>query len=307
MNNQQIIPCLWFDSHAEEAMTLYTSAFKNSRIESIKRYPDEPTHDVLKGQEGKVLTGIFNLAGYRFMCLDGGPVFQFTPAVSYFVNCDTEAELDDLWAKLSEGGMVMMPLQKYPFSEKFGWLADKFGLSWQLNLVQPGKTASKITPFLMFVGDQHGNAEDAMKLYTSLFANSHIERIERYGEGEDGQPGTVKQGAFRLNGQDFIAMDSNFEHNFTFTGASSFHVWCDTQEQIDHFWNALSANPEAEQCGWLQDKFGVSWQIVPTVLPELLEDPDPVKANNVMNAMLQMKKLNIAELQQARELSSNLS
>ena len=109
-----------------------------------------------------------------------GPEFKFTPAVSFFVTCETTAEIDELWQKLSEAGSVLMPLDTYPFSEKFGWLADKYGLSWQLSV---GSAAQKIMPFFMYVGDQ-GKAEEAIELYTSLFADSRILNIERYGDGE---------------------------------------------------------------------------------------------------------------------------
>src|SRR5690349_21905435 len=214
VNMQKITPFLWFDTQAEDAMKFYTSCFNNSKIVSINRYPEGPLDDPMKGMEGKVITGVFELAGQQFMALDGGPAFKFTPAISFFVNCETEEEVDHLWEKLSDGGMALMPLQKYPFSEKFGWIMDRYGLTWQVNL---GARSQKITPFLMFVGKQHGNAEEAMNFYTSLFKNSSVERVERYGAGEDGENGTVKHAVFRLNGQEFMAIDSNAAHPFTFT------------------------------------------------------------------------------------------
>lgn len=293
---QKITPCLWYDTHAEEAMNLLTSLFPNSKVTFVQRYPQEPLDIPIQGMEGKVLTEIFELDGQQFMALDGGPAFKFTPAVSFFVNCETEEEVNRLWEKLSEGGSVMMPLQDYPFSKKFGWLADKYGLSWQVNL---GARKQKITSFLMFTGNQHGKAEEAMRFYASLFENSGIDTMERYGAGENGQAGTVKHAVFRLHGQEFMAMDSNFEHGFTFNEAISFQVECKTQEEVDYLWTHLSAVPEAEQCGWLKDKYGVSWQIIPTALSELMTDPDPVKSRRVMDAMLQMKKIDIAGLQKA--------
>jgi predicted 3-demethylubiquinone-9 3-methyltransferase (glyoxalase superfamily) len=294
---QKITPFLWFDNQADSAIKFYTSLFKNSKINHIRRYPDEGLEGPMKGMEGKVITGEFELEGQRFLALDGGPAFKFTPAISFYVNCESEAEIDQLWASLSEGGMALMPLDKYDFSEKFGWLMDKYGLTWQLNL---GARAQKITPFLMFVGKQHGKAEEAINFYTSLFKNSKIEHIERYGAGED-SPGTVKHATFQLAGQDFMAIDSSYAHDFTFTEAISFYVECGPQEEVDHFWNKLSADPSAEQCGWLKDKFGVSWQIIPTALPELMSDPDPKKSRRVMEAMLQMKKIDIASLKKAYE------
>jgi predicted 3-demethylubiquinone-9 3-methyltransferase (glyoxalase superfamily) len=296
---QKITPFLWFDSQAEEAMNFYTAVFDNSKIVEINRYPEGPLEGPMAGMEGKVLTGVFQLAGFQFMALDGGPQFKFTPAISFFVNCDTEAEIDALWAALSEGGEVAMPLQAYPFSPRFGWIQDKYGLSWQLNL---GQSDTKITPFLLFVGDQNGQAETAVNDYTALFEDSGISHLMHFEAGDPiGVEGTVKQAAFTLHGQPFLAMDGGLVHDFTFTEAISFYVECDTQEEVDHFWHALSAHPEAEQCGWLKDKYGVSWQIIPTALGELMSDPDPEKSRRVTEAMLQMKKIEVAGLKQAYE------
>src|SRR5690606_37668933 len=269
---------------------------------SIKRYPDGPLEGPMAGMEGKVLTGIFELAGQRFMALDGGPYFKFTPAISFFVSGETAEEIDAIWAKLMDGGSVLMPLQQYPFSEKFGWVQDKYGMSWQLNV---GARAQKITPFLMFVGEQHGKAEEAMTFYTSLFDNSGIEHIVRYGPGQEEEEGTVTHAVFQLNGQDFMAMESSREHAFTFTEATSFYVECESQAEVDNFWHKLSAHPEAEQCGWLKDRYGLSWQIIPTALTELMNDPDPVKAKRVTEAMLQMKKIDIEALRAAYEQTTS--
>ncbi|MCB9452964.1 MAG: VOC family protein [Anaerolineaceae bacterium] len=294
--NPKIRTFLWFDTQAEEAMHFYTSIFANSRIESIQRYPDGPLEGPWKGMEGKVITGVFELAGQQFMALDGGPMFKFTPSLSLFVNCETIQEIDSIWEQLSEGGSALMPLQKYQFSEKFGWLNDRYGLSWQLNLAA---RAQKITPFLMFVGTHNGKAEDAMKFYTSLFQDSGIERIERYGEGEMGTVGAVKHAVFRLHGQEFMAMDGGTAHAFTFTEATSLLVSCQSQAEVDHFWDQLSADPQAEQCGWLKDRYGLSWQINPDALSALLNHPDPEKSKRVTDAMLQMKKIDIAGLERA--------
>lgn len=279
---QKITPYLWFNNCAEEAMAFYVSAFDDARILSVTRYADGPS-------KGKVLNGAFELAGQQFMALDGDPAFSFTPAISFFVNCATEAEIDALWARLSDGGSVMMPLQAYPFSAKFGWVADKFGVSWQLSLAP---RAQKITPFLMFVRDQHGRAEEAMRLYTSLFANSGIDAITHEGA-------TVQHALFHLSGQEFMASDGGLGHDFTFTEAISFFVQVSTQEELDHFWDQLSADPSAEQCGWLKDKYGVSWQIVPSLLNELMSTPDAARSGRVMQALLGMKKLDMAGLQAA--------
>lgn len=293
---QKITPFLWFDTQAEEAMNFYTGIFENARIMSIQRYPEGPLTGPMQGMEGRVITGVFELAGQRFMALDGGPTFRFTPAISFFVNCDTVAEIDRLWAELSAGGSALMPFQQYPFSEKFGWVADKYGVTWQLNL---GSRAQKITPFLLFVGEQHGKAVDAIQLYTSLFQDAGTTHLERFQAGENGDVGAAKPTVFRLAGQEFMSLDSDYNHQFGFTEAMSFYVDCDSQAEVDHFWDTLSADTGAEQCGWLKDQFGVSWQIVPRALGELMSDPDPERSKRVMDAMLQMKKIDIAGLQRA--------
>jgi predicted 3-demethylubiquinone-9 3-methyltransferase (glyoxalase superfamily) len=288
---QKITPFLWFNDQAEEAMKFYTSIFKNSKIGSVTRLGEE-----VPGPKGKVLTGTFQLAGGEFMALNGGPEFTFTPATSFFVLCQTPEEIDRLWEKLSKGGTVLMELDKYPFSEKFGWVNDKFGVSWQLNLAS---FPQKISPFLMFVGEQAGKAEEAIRLYTSLFKNSSISHIDRYGPGEGDPAGTVRHASFTLNGQGFMAMDSNAGHAFTFTSAISFFVNCQTQKEVDFFWEKLSEGGVKEQCGWLKDKFGVSWQIIPSILGELMSDPDVEKSSRVTKAMLQMRKIDIEQLKQA--------
>ena len=153
----------------------------------------------------------------------------------------------------------------------------------------------KITPFLWF-NDQ---AEEAMNFYTSIFKNSKIGSISRYGEGGPGQPGSVMTATFELDGQEFMALNGG--PIFAFTEAISFFVNCETQAEVDELWGKLTEGGEESQCGWLKDKYGLSWQIVPSVLGELLSDPDAEKAGRVMNAMLQMKKINIAGLRAAYE------
>jgi predicted 3-demethylubiquinone-9 3-methyltransferase (glyoxalase superfamily) len=153
----------------------------------------------------------------------------------------------------------------------------------------------KITPFLWF----DGQAEEAAKFYTSIFKNSKIESVARFPEGSPAPAGTVMTVAFRLDGQEFVALNGGPE--FKFTEAISFVVNCETQEEVDEFWEKLSAGGKEMQCGWLKDKYGVSWQIVPTILSELLQSRDPEKSKRVMQALLQMVKLDIKRLQEAYE------
>jgi predicted 3-demethylubiquinone-9 3-methyltransferase (glyoxalase superfamily) len=153
----------------------------------------------------------------------------------------------------------------------------------------------KITPFLWF----DGKAEEAANFYVSLFKNSKILRVSRYGEAGPGPKGSVLTVSFQLNGQEFVALNGGPQ--FKFTEAVSFVVNCETQEEIDLYWEKLSEGGWKDQCGWLKDKYGLSWQVVPTVLGEMVSDPDPKRSNRVMEAILKMKKLDIQKLKQAYE------
>jgi len=151
----------------------------------------------------------------------------------------------------------------------------------------------KITPFLWF----NGRAEEAANFYTVIFENAKITETTRWGDAGPGPKGSVMSATFELDGQKFIALNGGPQ--FKFSEAISFFVSCDTQEEVDHFWEKLSEGGEIIQCGWLKDKFGVAWQIVPKALGEMLRDKDPAKSQRVMKAMMQMKKLDIARLKAA--------
>ncbi len=240
------------------------------------------------------------------MLISAGPYFKFTPAVSFLVACSTKEEVDALWEKLSDGGSALMELGSYPFSERYGWTQDKYGLSWQIMFTDDREIKQTITPTLMFVGSVCGKAEEAINFYASVFSgkgeSAQVGDIMRYNAGEEpDKEGTVRHAAFSLAGQDFAAMDSAHAHNFTFNEAVSFIVNCDTQEEIDYYWEKFSADPKAEQCGWLKDKYGLSWQIVPTIMDEMMGTKDEKKLAQVTEAFLKMKKFDIAKLKQAYE------
>jgi predicted 3-demethylubiquinone-9 3-methyltransferase (glyoxalase superfamily) len=289
---QKIVPHLWFDKEAGEAAKFYTSLFKDSKIIDTTKIHGTPS--------GTVEMVTIELSGQEFMLLSAGPFFTFTPAVSFLIACSTKEEVDTLWGQLSKGGTALMPLDTYPFSEKYGWVEDRYGLSWQVMYIDDSKITQKITPTLMFTSDKC--AEEAINIYTSVFCNAKVGDILRYSAGEEpDKEGAIKHAAFMLEGQEFAAMDSAYEHNFTFNEAISFIVYCDTQEEIDYYWGKLSAVPGAEQCGWLKDKFGVSWQIVPTVMKEMMQNKDAESLARVTEAFLKMKKFDIAELKKAYE------
>ena len=298
---QKIVPHLWYEDKAEEAARFYASIFKNSSIGNISRY-GEAGAKISGRPKDSVMTVSFKITGYEFIALNGGPLFKFTPSVSFLVACKTRKEVDAIWEKLSAGGTALMELGKYPHSERYGWTQDRYGLSWQVMSMGDRETRQSITPTLMFTGDQWGKAEAAIKLNTSVFKDAATGNILRYAKGEEpDKEWTIKHGAFTLEKQGFAAMDSARVHGFTFNEAISLLVNCETQAEIDRLWQKLTAGGEESMCGWLKDKYGLSWQISPTVLNKYLTDPDPVKAERVMKVFLQMKKIDISALKKAYE------
>ena len=279
--NKSIHPCLWFDGNAKDAADFYCSIFNNSKL-----------------TVNTPMVVNFEIEGIKLMGLNGGPMFTINPSISLFVTCETDDEIETLWQKLSNGGRAMMSLQKYPWSEKYGWLKDKFGMTWQLMLGQLPLGGQKIVSSLLFVGAQYGKAQVAINNYTSIFKNSAIHFLDIYKDGEEQPEGNLKFGHFSLDGVHFAAMDGIGDHDFKFNEAVSFVVECDTQEEIDYYWEHLISNGGAEvQCGWLLDKFGVSWQIVPRSIASLVCDPE--KGSSVMKAIMKMKKINIETLKNA--------
>lgn len=289
---EKITPHLWFDREAKEAARFYTSVFKDSRINNTTTLHNTPS--------GAVDVVTIELLGQEFTLISAGSLFKFNPSISFLVACETEDEVDSLWEKLSEGGSALMELGEYPFSERYGWVQDRYGLSWQLMFIGGRRIKQKITPTLLFVGKLCGKAEEAINFYAKVFRNAKVGDIDRYNKGEEpDRVGTIKHAAFTLEGLEFSAMDSAQAHNFAFNEAISFMVHCETQEEIDYYWGKLSADPTAEQCGWLKDKYGVSWQIVPTIMEEMLQDKDGAKVARVTEAFLKMKKFDIEGLLKA--------
>ncbi len=301
MSAQKIVPHLWFDKQAKEAAELYTSLFPESRITNVTTLHDTPS-----GDTDAVSLRIW---GCRFQAISAGPLFRFNPSISFMVNFDPSRDkdartrLDSVWGKLGDGGKVLMPIDKYPFSERYGWVQDRYGLSWQLILTNPeGEERPPIVPFFMFVGDLAGRAEEASDFYLSVFKDTSRGAIARYPAGMDPEKeGTVMFTDFTLEGQWFAALDSAHEHNFAFNEAISLIVNCKDQEEIDYFWEKLSAVPGAEQCGWLKDKYGVSWQIVPTAMDEMMSKGTPEQIDRVTQTFLPMKKLDLSKLKEAFE------
>lgn len=288
---KKIITHLWFDTEAKEAAEFYASLFPDSEVKTVTVIPNTPS--------GNADVVSFTLAGRDFIAISAGPYFKFNPSISLFVVFDTEEEIDEAWDRLVSDGKVLMAYDTYPWANKYGWLQDKYGLSWQLSWSENHQMAQKITPLLMFTREKAGLAKEALETYTSIFPDSKIEMLVPYTKEDDDTEGFTKHSRFTLNGQNFMAMDSSGPHEFTFNEAISFVVYCDTQKDIDYYWEKLSYVPEAEQCGWLKDKYGVSWQIVPTVLDRMMTGGNPERVARVTAAFLKMKKFNIEELEKA--------
>lgn len=228
------------------------------------------------------------------MCLNGGPHYKHTPAVSQFVTCEDDKEIEHLWDMLSANGKVLMPLGKYDWSENYGWCEDQFGVSWQIFKGKMSEVKQKIVPCFLFVGKSFGKAEAAVNYYTKVIENSKIQGVLKYENTKTDIDGTVMHSQFTLNDAVFMAMDGPGEHHYTFSPATSFVIECDTQKEIDFYWEKLGEGGVYNQCGWLDDQFGISWQIIPKVLQELMADPE--KAPRVIQAFLKMKKFDIQTL-----------
>lgn len=290
---QKIIPHLWLDKEAKEAAAFYVSVFeKGSKVLDTVVIRDTPSGDCDFVR--------FELLGQKFMALSAGPLFKFNPSISFMIYCETKDEVDRIWGELSKDGKELMPLDAYPFSERYAWVEDRYGLSWQLIFMPEKNEQQKIVPTLMFTQNVCGKAEEAINFYTSVFHNSRVGDIMRYSKGQEPEAeGNIAHGQFTLEGQSFAAMESARDHQFKFNEAISLLVDCQNQEEIDYYWSKLSADPESEQCGWLKDKYGVSWQINPGILENMMKDKDEEKVKRVVQAFLQMKKFDIKKLEEA--------
>lgn len=302
---QKIIPHLWFNKEAKQAAEFYLSVFGDLGKQAESKITHTST--IRNTPSGDCDVVAFNLWGYSFMAISAGPFFTFNPSVSFMVNFDpskdktAKTRLDTMWGRLLEGGKALMPLDKYPFSERYGWVQDKYGLSWQLILTDPkGPERPPIIPSIMFVGDVCGKAQEATDFYISVFKNAKRGAVAYYPEGmEPDKPGTVMFTDFKLENQWFAAMDSARMHDFNFNEAVSLLVNCDDQEEIDYYWQKLSAVPQAEQCGWLKDKYGLSWQITSKEMDVMMQTGTQEQIDRVTQAFLKMKKFDIKTLKKA--------
>lgn len=288
---QKIVPHLWFDQDAQSAITQYTQLFADSRIQQISNIQDTPSGDVSVFD--------FHLANLTFQAINAGPYFKFNESMSLFVSVDSAEEVDTLYHALVEDGKVLMPLDSYDFCPRYAWIADKYGLNWQLMYNHDKRPLPKIRLGLLFSMAHCGLAEAAINAYSSIFANTQKGDISFYKPGETADPAAkINYGELHLEGLDLVMMDHGYSGEADFNEAISLMVLCDDQAEIDYYWEQLSHDPDAEQCGWLKDSFGVSWQIVPKQLSDYLQGP-PDAINRVTQAFLRMKKFDLATLEAA--------
>lgn len=279
--SKPIYPCLWYDGNAQEAAEFYLATFGHGHM--LYANP---------------MVVNFELMGTRFMGLNGGSMYQVNPAISYHVYCGNEAEAARLYSLLSKGGSVLMELGSYPWSGKYGWVADRYGVNWQLDM-NAAPTNQGIVPSLLFANEKMSRVKEALTHYAATFADAEVLLEAPYGP-ESGLPqGTLLFSQIRLNGTVFNIMSSTMAHDFDFGPGNSFVVECKDQAEIDHYWDTLGRDGRYDMCGWLADRFGISWQIIPDMLGELMSDPN--KAPKVATAFLQMQKFDIATLLQAAE------
>lgn len=284
--NNNIFPCLWYNGDAKESADFYCTVFSG-----------KITADTLM---------VFNIEifGQKLMLLNGGPHFTKNASVSFMIICETEDEVQEYWDYLTDGGIALMELGEYPWSKKYGWVRDKFGVTWQVYLSENNDLEQKIIPTLMFIHQNNGKAMKAMEFYTNIFPDSKIGSILKYGDGIGNEtheiPENIQHAHFEINGYSFFCMDNSYDHQFDFNEGISMVVMTDNQEQTDHYWNNLITSGGRESmCGWLKDQFGFSWQIVPKRLIELMNDSDQEKAHKVVISMMKMRKIIIQDLENA--------
>ena len=281
--DQLITPAISCDGTADEAARFYADVFREGSV--VEQVPG--------------LAATVSIHGFRLSLINGGDQYAPNPSISCILNFDpllfgseeqARTYLDELYERLSAGG-VLMELGEYPFSQRYAWVRDRFGMTWQLMLTDPaGEPRPFILPSFMFGGTNHANAEEATETWIALFNDSRRGVLYRYEEGGPMAAGTVMFTDFTLRGTWMSARDSGASHDLTFTPGVSMIVSCRDQEEIDRYWTRLSAVPEAGRCGWCVDRWGVSWQVVPHNIAELMADAA------TREKILQMDKIDLTRL-----------
>jgi predicted 3-demethylubiquinone-9 3-methyltransferase (glyoxalase superfamily) len=283
---KKIYPCLWFHKDIEAAAELYSRAFRDFRILGKSVYP-QATSRIAGKQPGEIMTLDVEFGQQSFLLLNGGPHFDLNPALSFTINCTNAEEAKSKWATLSQGGKILMAFDRYPWSANYGWCQDRFGVSWQ---IIEADRPSKIIPSFLFANKIMGRGKEAIDFYTAMFSSGKIDELHYHPDSQ-----LIAHAQFVLAKQDFILTESPIAHDFDFSTATSLCISCASQEEIDKYWNHLCQGGREEACGWLKDKFGFSWQIVPSLVEKLMRNP--ATAEKAMEALLKMKKPDLAKLE----------
>lgn len=289
---RQIAIQLCFNDQAEEAVKYYTKIFDQSEI-------TREIHNPMP--KGETVAYDFTIENQAFSAFDGGPDFKMNPSFSLMVSLDTTEEVDALYAKLAEGGKDLMPLDTYPFSDRYAWVEDRFGLSWQIMLAPDVAKNHKIRVSLLFAGQYCGQAEQALKDYTTIFQNAAPGHINYYQEGEaQDVRAKVNYAELNVGDQQLVFMDHGFGSDEEFSEAISFLIVAGAQSEVDYYWEKLSADEEAESMGWLKDSHGIAWQIVPQAYFQIMETATEEQKKRVLDALFKMKRMDVARLENAK-------
>lgn len=288
----ELVSFLWFDNEAEEAVAFYLSLF-DGEVTNRQLFENIPT--------GEALEISFTLENMKFSAWNGGDSVVKNSSISLMVSLSSAQAVDDLYGKLAEGGKDLMPLDTYPFSERYAWVEDKFGLTWQLMVDEDRSTQEKLRPSLLFSGQYCGKAEEALTHYQEIFESSEIGHINPYqaGEAQD-ERAKINYSELKVLNQSIVLMDHGFGGDFEFNEGYSLMILCSSQAEVDYYWEKLSFIPESEQSGWLKDAYGVSWLIVPFRLYELMATSTEEEQTRISQALLKMKKIDIDALENAK-------
>ncbi|HEM6371851.1 TPA: VOC family protein [Streptococcus suis] len=283
---QTIIPHLWYDTEAKEAAEFYVDLF-GGKIDWTYTITDTPSGDSDLVQ--------FQLGDMTLAAISAGPYFKLNESMSLMVSVADKADVTRLYEALSDGGRVLMPLGEYPFSPYYVWLEDRFGLSWQLSYEPDLDKPYQFDICLLFSQDQVGLAQPMLDYYKDKLPQARLGHLSYYGEGEAAK---LNYAELLVGGQKLIVMDHGYGGEASFNEAFSLMVYVDSQEEAESWYEKVSAVPEAEICGWAKDQFGISWQIVPRILMEAYDTASPEKVKAVNAAVMTMKRLDIAKIQE---------
>ena len=294
---QKITPFLWFERDMPAVVAYYQSVFPGTIVKAGGELSDTPS--------GTVQMATIEIFGMNFDLMTAGPYLPFNATVSFLVSCSSAEEVDTLTAKImgNEHTFLMEP-GTYPFAERYTWLADRYGISWQfmyapdMSMMPVGQ---KVTPTLMFSNDACGRATEAADFYTSVFHDAKVNYLQKYEAGEtQNEKAVVKHAGLTLENVNIALMDNGTTPaSFTFAQAVSFVVTCENQAEIDYYWEKLTDGGTEVQCGWLNDKFGFPWQIVPSAISRMMSTGTSKQIDRVTQAFMPMKKFDLATLERA--------